>query len=123
MPEDNPARKSFEAGAKTAREAVDRGTAAAEQATRQAEQSYASISPAHGPSRRRRGIEKSNDWQRRLLRARRERPGDDRAAECDQQFPPSDGDCHTPLPCEVRKGNDTTPRACCPSARGAGGVS
>ena len=33
MPEDNPARKSFEAGARTAREAVDRGTAAAEQAT------------------------------------------------------------------------------------------
>ena len=32
MPEDNPARKSFEAGARTAREAVDRGTAAAEQA-------------------------------------------------------------------------------------------
>src|SRR6516162_7112039 len=81
MPEDNPARKSFEAGAKTAREAVDRGTAAAEQATRQAEQSYASISPAHGPSRRRRGIEKSNDWQRRLLRARRERPRHRRAAE------------------------------------------
>src|SRR5262249_32780890 len=25
-----------------------------------------------------------------------------RAAECGQQFPPSDGDCHTPLPCEVR---------------------
>src|SRR6516165_7710472 len=48
---------------------------------------------------------------RRLLRARRERPRG-RAAECDQQFPPSDGDCHTPLPCEVRKGNDTTPRAC-----------
>src|SRR5262245_21923755 len=22
--------------------------------------------------------------------------------------------CHTPLRCEVRKGNDTTPRACCP---------
>ena len=39
MPEDNPAGKSFEAGAK----AVDTGTAAAEQATRQAEQSYASI--------------------------------------------------------------------------------
>ena len=72
MPEDNPARKSFEAGAKTAREAVD--SAAAEQATRQAEQSYASISPAHGPSRRRRGIEKSKDWHRHLLRARRERP-------------------------------------------------
>src|SRR6516162_5391562 len=35
-----------------------------------------------------------------------------RAAEGDQQLPPSDGDCHTPLPCEVRKGNDTTPRAC-----------
>jgi hypothetical protein len=43
MPEDNPARKSFEAGARTAREAADRGTAAAEQATRQAEQSYASV--------------------------------------------------------------------------------
>jgi len=42
MPEDNPARKSFEAGARTAREAVDTGTAAAEQATRQAGQSYAS---------------------------------------------------------------------------------
>ena len=38
-----------------------------------------------------------------------------RAAECGQQFPPFDGDCHTPLPCEVRKGNDTTPRACCPN--------
>src|SRR5262249_18737473 len=47
----------------------------------------------------------------RLLRARRERPRRHRAAECDQQFPPSDGDCHTPLPCEVRKWNDTTPRA------------
>src|SRR5215831_14941764 len=36
--------EAFEAGARTARrEAVDRGTAAAEQATRQAEQSYASI--------------------------------------------------------------------------------
>src|SRR5215472_2476331 len=58
-----------------------------------------------------------------LLRARRERPRGRRAAECDQQFPPSDGDCHTPLPCEVRKGNDTTPRACCPSAYGPGGAS
>src|SRR5262249_13827388 len=29
-----------------------------------------------------------------------------------QQFLPSDGDCHTPLPCEVRKGNDTTPQEC-----------
>ena len=41
MPEDNPARKSFDAGARTAREAMDRGTAAAEQATRQVEQSFA----------------------------------------------------------------------------------
>src|SRR6516225_3621129 len=49
-----------------------------------------------------------------LLRARRERPSSRRAAECSQQFPPSDGDCHSPLPCEVRKGNDTTSRACCP---------
>src|SRR5262249_54399190 len=47
-----------------------------------------------------------------LLRARRERPRRRRAAECSQQFPPSDGDCHTPLPCEVRKSNDTTSRAC-----------
>src|SRR5262249_5704957 len=47
----------------------------------------------------------------RLLPARRERPRR-RAAECDQQFSPSDGDCHTPLPCEVRKGNHTTPSAC-----------
>src|SRR5262249_43431134 len=47
-----------------------------------------------------------------------------RAAECDQQFPPSEGDSHTPLPCEVRKGKDTTPRACCPNgaAPGAGGA-
>src|SRR5262245_22297924 len=35
-----------------------------------------------------------------------------------QQFPPSDGDCHTPLPREVRKGNDTTPRACCLRVQG-----
>src|SRR5215831_16147220 len=38
-------------------------------------------------------------------------PGGRCAAERGQQFPPSDGDCHAPLPCEVR-GNDTTPRAC-----------
>src|SRR5262249_44251442 len=48
----------------------------------------------------------------RLLRTRRERPHYSRTAECSQQFPPSDGDCDTPLPYEVRKGNDTTPRAC-----------
>jgi hypothetical protein len=46
------------------------------------------------------------------LRARGERPRNCRAAECGQQFPPSDGDCHTPLPREVRKGKDTTPSAC-----------
>jgi hypothetical protein len=33
-----------------------------------------------------------------LLRARRERPRCCHAAECGQQFPPSDGDCHTPPP-------------------------
>jgi len=56
-----------------------------------------------------------------LLSARCERPRR-RAAECGQQFPSSDGDYHTPLPCEVRRGNDTTPRARCPSAHGAGGA-
>src|SRR5262245_27815059 len=55
-----------------------------------------------------------------LLCARRERPSGHRAAECSQQFPPSDGDCHTPLPCEVRKGKDTTPRACCPNSAAPG---
>src|SRR5262249_6187391 len=35
-----------------------------------------------------------------LLRPRRERPRGSRAAQCGKQFPPSDGDCHTPLPCE-----------------------
>src|SRR5262249_32017215 len=55
----------------------------------------------------------------RLLRTRRKRPRR-RAAECDQQLPPSDGDCHTPLPCEVRKGNDTTPRVCSLHVQGAG---
>jgi len=49
-----------------------------------------------------------------LLRTRRERLGRRRAAECGQQFPPSDDDRHTPLPCEVRRGKDTTPRECCP---------
>jgi len=47
-----------------------------------------------------------------LLRACRERPRHRRAAECGQQFPLSDGDCPTPLPCEVRNRNDTMPRAC-----------
>src|SRR5262249_7153973 len=61
---------------------------------------------------RRRGVPEEPDHRhRRLLRARRERPCS-RAAERDQQFPPSDGDCHTPLPREVRRGNDSTPLAC-----------
>src|SRR5262245_45543666 len=42
------------------------------------------------------------------------------AAECGQQLPPSDGDCHTPLPCEVRRGQDTTPRSCCPNSAAPG---
>src|SRR5262245_21584448 len=54
--------------------------------------------------------------------ASRQRPRDSSAAKCDQQFPPSDGDCHTPLPCEVRREKDITPRACCPSAHGPGGA-
>src|SRR5262249_5712546 len=63
---------------------------------------------------RRPAIDEPDHRYRRLLRARRERPHDGHAAECGQQFPPSDGDCHAPLPREVRRGNDTTPRACCP---------
>jgi hypothetical protein len=42
MPEDNPARKSFEAGTKTVREAMQKGTDAAEHAAGQAERSYSS---------------------------------------------------------------------------------
>src|SRR5215470_11341196 len=53
-----------------------------------------------------------------LLRARCERPRNRRTAESGYQFPPSDGDCHTPLPCEVRKGNDTTSRACSLAVQG-----
>src|SRR5262249_33700737 len=54
----------------------------------------------------------------RLLRTRYERPRGRPEAERDQQFPPSDGDCHTPLPCEVRKWNDSTPRACSLAVQG-----
>ena len=39
---ENPARKSFEAGGKTAREALEKGTATAEHAAREAEQSFSS---------------------------------------------------------------------------------
>src|SRR5262249_35063507 len=60
------------------------------------------------------------DHRHRLLRARRERPRRRRAAERGQQFPSSDGDCHTRLPCEVRKGKDTTPRVCCPNSAASG---
>src|SRR6516164_5654770 len=52
--------------------------------------------------------------------ARRERPRGRSAAERGYQFPPSDGDCHTPLPREVRKGNDTTRQACCPNSAAPG---
>src|SRR6516162_4012569 len=56
--------------------------------------------------------EQSDGRHLRLLRVRRERPRNrNRAAECSQQFPPSNGGCHTPLPREVRKRNDTTPQA------------
>src|SRR5215468_9897223 len=55
-----------------------------------------------------------------VLRVRRERPRHRYAAECGQQLPPSDGDCHTPLPCEARKGEDTTPRVCCPNSAASG---
>jgi hypothetical protein len=67
-------------------------------------------------------VDETDDRYRGLLRDRRERPSGS-AAECGQQFPPSDRDCHTPLPCEVRKGKNTTPRARLnslrPAARGA----
>ena len=46
------------------------------------------------------GAEYANHRHRGLLRPRRERPRGRRAAECGQHFPPSDGDCHAPLPCE-----------------------
>src|SRR5262249_53613594 len=52
------------------------------------------------------------------LRARRERPCSRRAAECGQQFPPSDGDCHAPLPCEVRKGTIARHEGCRLHAQG-----
>src|SRR5215472_16137664 len=48
----------------------------------------------------------------RMRPACHQHPSRRRPAECSQQLPPSDGDCHTPLPCEVRKGKDTTPRWC-----------
>src|SRR5262249_15634533 len=71
--------------------------------------------------RRRSRAQEPDGWQlSRLLRARRERPRGCRAAECGQQFPPSDGDCHTLLPREARKWNDTTPRWCSLHVQGTG---
>src|SRR5215472_19083802 len=52
-----------------------------------------------GVSVLRRAVEKANH-RHGWLAARRDPPRR-RAAECSQQFPPSDGDCHTPLLCEV----------------------
>jgi len=62
--------------------------------------------------------EKSDYRHFRLLRAPRERPRGSHTAKCGQQFPPSDGDCHTPLPCEVRGGKNTTSRACSLAVQG-----
>jgi phasin len=42
MAENNPVKKSFEAGARTAREALEKGTATAEQAAKEAERSFSS---------------------------------------------------------------------------------
>jgi phasin len=42
MAENNPAKKSFDAGARTAREALEKGTATAEQVTKEAERSFSS---------------------------------------------------------------------------------
>src|SRR5262245_60694872 len=60
-----------------------------------------------------------------LMRARRERPRGQRAAERDQQLPPSDGDCHTPLPREVRRERYHATSVLSPNsaAPGAGGAS
>src|SRR5262249_2469183 len=50
-----------------------------------------------------RAVEKPNHRHWRLLRTGRKRPRG-RTAECGQQFPPSDGGCHTPPPPAVRRG-------------------
>src|SRR5262249_54254894 len=62
------------------------------------------------------GMKKSDHWHRGLLRARREWPRD-RAAECDHQFPPSDGDCHAPSRARVRKRNIPRHERAVPTAR------
>src|SRR5262249_8113287 len=53
-----------------------------------------------------------------LLRPCRERPRDRGAARGGPPFPPSDGAGNPPLPREVRRGKDTTPRACSLHVRG-----
>jgi hypothetical protein len=60
---------------------------------------------AHGPHRRR-------SYPPHPARSSALRPRNRRTAESGYQFPPSDSDCHTPLPCEVRKADNTTPPAC-----------
>jgi len=57
----------------------------------------------------RRAAEELDYRHRRLLRARSQRPRGSRAAECDQQLPPSDGDCHTP-PSRARCVEERIPR-------------
>src|SRR5262249_61814457 len=61
---------------------------------------------------RRRALAQESDGRqlRHLLGARGKWPRR-RAAECSQQFPPSDCDCPTPS----RARCDTTPRVCCPN--------
>src|SRR5262249_23394931 len=65
-----------------------------------------------GPQSHRGGTEEANQAAAPAPRAATQPP----PAECGQQFPPSYGDCHTPLPREVRKEKNTTPRACCPNS-------
>jgi len=65
--------------------------------------------PSFPGLRQLRSVEITDHGHCRLLRVR---PCGRRAAEYGQQFPPSDGDCHTPLPREVRKGKNTARSAC-----------
>src|SRR5215831_9373567 len=57
------------------------------------------------------------DRRQLLLRSCRERPRRDRPAECDQQFPPSDGDCHTPSRARCVKGTIPCHERAVPGAR------
>src|SRR5215813_7365652 len=57
-------------------------------------------------------------WSKEFLEAGKKRLAGDTAREATpdevKELKAEARHCHTPLPCEVRKGNDTTPRACCP---------